>query len=117
MCTARVKKKAILNYKTIAVIHGHWNGTVVDNAFADLNLVVDENGCTTSSPTLKAASLVPMQSCQRKRKHGATTGSSEGQCEITGLSMKEPKNNLASPTSLKIAALEALETLLIVVCI
>lgn len=89
----------------------------MDNAFANLNLVVDENGCTTSSPTLKAASLVPMQSCQRKRKHGATTGSSEAQCEITGLSMKEPKNNLASPTSLKIAALEALETLLIVVCI
>ncbi|KAH9696161.1 hypothetical protein KPL71_023070 [Citrus sinensis] len=114
MCIARVKKKAIFNYKTIAVIHGRWNGTVVDNACADLNLVVDENGCTTSSPTLKAASLVPMQSCQRKRKHGATTGSSEGHCEITGLSMKEPKNNLASPTSLKIAALEALETLLIV---
>ncbi|KAH9696925.1 RIX1 domain-containing protein [Citrus sinensis] len=86
---------------------------VVDNACADLNPVADENGCTTSSPTLKAASLVPMQS-RRKRKHGATLGSSEGQLEITGLGMGVSKNHPASPISLKIAALEALETLLTV---
>ncbi|KAH9657416.1 RIX1 domain-containing protein [Citrus sinensis] len=86
---------------------------VVDDACADLNPVADENGCTTSSPTLKAASLVPMQS-RRKRKHGATLGSSEGQLEITGLGMGVSKNHPASPISLKIAALEALETLLTV---
>lgn len=88
----------------------------MDNACADLNPVADENGCTTSSPTLKAASLVPMQS-RRKRKHDATIGSSEGQLEITGLGMGVSKNHPASPISLKIAALEALETLLTVVCI
>lgn len=88
----------------------HLAEEVVDNACVDLNPAADENGCTTSSPTLKAAALVPMQSCHRKRKHGATTGSSVGQHEA-------PIKHLASPTSLKIVALEAVETLLTVVCI
>lgn len=95
----------------------HLAEEVVDNACVDLNPAADENGCTTSSPTLKAAALVPMQSCHRKRKHGATTGSSVGQHEITGSSMEAPIKHLASPTSLKIVALEAVETLLTVVCI
>ncbi|KAJ4720599.1 Proline-, glutamic acid-and leucine-rich protein 1 [Melia azedarach] len=92
----------------------HLAQEVVDNACVDLSPAADENGRTASRPNSEAASLAPMQCSHRKRKHGATTGSSEDQNEITGSGMEALKNGLASPKSLKIAALEALETLLTV---
>ncbi|KAJ4721047.1 Proline-, glutamic acid-and leucine-rich protein 1 [Melia azedarach] len=92
----------------------HLAQEVVDNACVDLSPAAHENGRTASRPNSEAASLAPMQCSHRKRKHGATTGSSEDQNEITGLGMEDPENRLASLKSLKIAALEALETLLTV---
>lgn len=73
---------------------------VVSNASIDLDSVGDRGGeaCSNSEPV------------QKKRKHEMAVTSHENQSETIYMR----KNHV--PVSLKIAALEALETLLTVVC-
>lgn len=88
---------------------------VADNAYADLNPVDDDSSFTVSIPNLKAASYAVMQSSSRKRKHGITE-SFEQQNDKIGFEVEAPKSRQQSPIGLKIAALEAIEVLLNVVC-
>ncbi|GKU91544.1 hypothetical protein SLEP1_g5406 [Rubroshorea leprosula] len=80
---------------------------VIDNAYIDLNPVLEENvGTSVSNPNSTS-----IQAGKRKRKHGASFGSSEQQ-DKTSLEVGAPKKHKIVPISLKMAALEALEALL-----
>lgn len=86
---------------------------VVNNSFIDLNPIVDDK---TSGANSKASCEALLQPFHRKRKHGAT-GSLEQQHDRIGLEADASKNCPTTLISLKIAALEALEALLTVVCL
>ena len=90
---------------------------VVNNAFVDLNLIGNESVGTSANANLKASSEALLQSNHRKRRHGTSTGYLEEQVDQGGLQVKAPKNNSIPPISVRIAALEALEALLTVVCV
>lgn len=94
----------------------HLGQEVVNNALVDLKPVGDDNGFTASIPNPKAASSAVVQSSHRKRKHG-TTGSFEHQNDKISFEVEALKNCQQSPIALKIAAVEAIEVLLTVVCI
>ncbi|GKV39759.1 hypothetical protein SLEP1_g47481 [Rubroshorea leprosula] len=85
---------------------------IVDNASIDLNSVLEENAGTSASDP----NSIKIQSAKRKRKHGASFESSEEQQDKTntGLEVGAHKKHKIIPISLKMAALEALETLLTV---
>ncbi|GLT57051.1 hypothetical protein SLA2020_300530 [Shorea laevis] len=85
---------------------------IVDNASIDLNSVLEENA-GTSAPDPNS---IKIQSAKRKRKHSASFESSEEQQDKTktGLQVGAHKKHKIIPISLKMAALEALETLLTV---
>ncbi|EEF41201.1 conserved hypothetical protein [Ricinus communis] len=80
---------------------------VVNNSLLDLDPSV---GCIFSSAYSKASFGALLQPCNRKRKHGA----SEQNYDQLSLEMEAPKSCPASTISVKIAALEALRTLLTV---
>uniref|UniRef100_A0A2P2LE81 Pre-rRNA-processing protein RIX1 N-terminal domain-containing protein n=1 Tax=Rhizophora mucronata TaxID=61149 RepID=A0A2P2LE81_RHIMU len=81
---------------------------VVNNSFLDL-----VGNDMSSSAHSNASSKVLLQPCPRKRKHDATR-SLVLQQDVVGLEMEAPKSRLTTHISVKIAALEALETLLTV---
>ncbi|KAK9282790.1 hypothetical protein L1049_011011 [Liquidambar formosana] len=83
---------------------------VINNASVDL----DESDCTSSSACLKVSAEALLQPSHRKRKHATTIGSLEEQHERVGSQAGVPNNYPTTPTSVKIAALEALEALLTV---
>src|SRR4051812_34129300 len=90
---------------------------VVDNAIADLSTIEKKNvGMPNGSNTdISPAALQPASN--RKRKHSSTNGSLQG-IEAGGvLGVEVPKKRRVVPISLRIAALEALEALITVVCI
>lgn len=91
---------------------------VVNSAFIDLNPIANESGGAFSSgnskPSTEALVQTPQQS-HRKRKHGASSGSLEWH-NTSRLEGGTPKSHTTSPIAVKIAALEALEALLTVVC-
>ncbi|KAJ9540229.1 hypothetical protein OSB04_026735 [Centaurea solstitialis] len=80
---------------------------IVSNASADLDSVGDLGGESSSGSVLKTSEAVP-QPMQKKRKHDMTITSSGNQSQTTSL------HNNPAPISVRIAALEALETLLTV---
>ncbi|KAK9283977.1 hypothetical protein L1049_012235 [Liquidambar formosana] len=83
---------------------------VVNNASVDL----DESDCTSSSACLKVSAEALLQPSHRKRKHATTIGSLEEQHERVRSQAGVPNNYPTTLTSVKIAALEALEALLTV---
>jgi hypothetical protein len=89
---------------------------VINNTFVDLNTTGNENGRTSSSANSKPSSEALLQPRHRKRKHVDTIGYLEEQHD-RGLQVGAPKNRTISPISVRIAALEALEALLTVVCV
>lgn len=89
---------------------------VIDNAFVDLNAIDNENGGASSRMNSKTSIEALPQAGNRKRKHGTTTGSLEWR-DRSSIEMGAPKNNPTILISLRIAALEAIEALLTVVCV
>ncbi|KAL6957140.1 hypothetical protein U1Q18_015071 [Sarracenia purpurea var. burkii] len=84
---------------------------VVNNAIVDLDSIA-RKGDGTSTAYSKASDGVLQESCQKKRKHAGTNASLGEQPERLALEVGVTKN--ATPISVKIAALEALEALLTV---
>lgn len=87
---------------------------VVNNAFIDLNPIANDSGGNSKLST--EVLLQTPQHSHRKRKHGASSGSLEWH-NTSRLDGGTPKNHTASPITVKIAALEALEALFTVVCV
>ncbi|KAL1367038.1 hypothetical protein HN51_021094 [Arachis hypogaea] len=86
---------------------------VVNNAFSDLETIDNKSGGASngSNPNASAGSL-PAPS-RRKRKHKNASGPLQ-ENDDGGLGAEVLKNNPSIPISLRIAALEALETLITV---
>lgn len=86
---------------------------VIDNGLIDLK--VANNGCDKELPS--EVSIEPSPGNRRKRrKHGSANGPFVEQHASVHSEFKEAQENQAS-ISLKIAAVEALEALVIVVCV
>ncbi|GFZ14614.1 hypothetical protein Acr_24g0008040 [Actinidia rufa] len=85
---------------------------VINNAFVDLDPIPCEGGGIPSSVYSKASNGPLLQPCQKKRKHEGTTASFEEYPDRVDLEVGVAKNQ--TPVSVKIAALEAIETLLTV---
>ncbi|GFZ11209.1 hypothetical protein Acr_22g0006070 [Actinidia rufa] len=85
---------------------------VINNAFVDLDPIPCEGGGIPSSAYSKASNGPLLQPCQKKRKHASTTASLEEDPDRVDLEVGVAKN--PTPLSVKIAALEAIETLLTV---
>lgn len=92
----------------------HIGEEIINNAFIDLDVVGHGNGVESSSACSKISTEALQLIC-KKRKRVDMTSTLEKHLEGVGLEVPVPENNLPSPTPLKIAALEALETLLTVV--
>ena len=88
---------------------------VINNAFVDLDLIPCEGGGIPLSAYSKASNGPLLQPFQKKRKHAGTTASLEEDPDRVDLEVGVATN--ATPLSVKIAALEAIETLLTVVCV
>lgn len=90
---------------------------VINNAIADLSTTENKNGETLngSNSDVTTAALQPEN--HRNRKHSSTTGSLQEYDKGGGLGLEVPKNRPLTPISLRIAALEALEPLITVVCV
>lgn len=91
---------------------------VVNNAFVDLS-TIRNNGTNASSPSNSDAPTKELlQPKSRKRKRKSMTGFVKHQQhnEVSVSTVDAPKNYPATPMSLRIAALEALEVLITVVC-
>uniref|UniRef100_F6H5R6 Proline-, glutamic acid-and leucine-rich protein 1 n=1 Tax=Vitis vinifera TaxID=29760 RepID=F6H5R6_VITVI len=92
----------------------HIGEEVISNAFIDLDVIGCGSGVESSSAHSKITTeALPQLSC-KKRKRVDVTRNLEEHPEGVGLEVQVPENNSTSPTPLKIAALEALETLLTV---
>lgn len=85
---------------------------VVANASVDLNPTSEEGLDPVSSKNLSLTKGAVLQACSKKRKHSTNSGV---EAENSAFEVEVPHNHLNSPISLKIASLEALETLLIIV--
>ena len=85
---------------------------IINNAFVDLDAHDQQRRSMDSATYSKASEEAIQQPSQRKRKH-PTTGSLE-QSDQGGLEVDRFQNS--TPISVRIAALEALEALLTVVC-
>lgn len=104
----------ILPWAGIAV---HLAEEVINNAFADLNPIDQGTGDVSSRANSKASTGALLQTRHRKRKHATTaTGSSEEQLDRVNFEKEVPKG-YTTFIPVKIAALEALEALLTVVCV
>ncbi|KAL6967756.1 hypothetical protein U1Q18_033567 [Sarracenia purpurea var. burkii] len=143
MRIGRTKDKGLLNNEDFAAVHGCWlifvyslSGvfTIYELTFSQYrafrgiavyltqevinNAIVDSitrQGDGTSTAWSKASDGVLLQSCQKKRKHAGTNASLGEQPERLALEVGVTKN--ATPISVKIAALEALEALLTVIAV
>ncbi|XP_024009175.1 proline-, glutamic acid- and leucine-rich protein 1 isoform X2 [Eutrema salsugineum] len=82
---------------------------VVRNASLDLDPTIVEESDAVSSKTLSLTKGALLQACSKKRKH---SNNSVVEAENSAFEVGVPHNHSSSPISLKIAALEALETLL-----
>jgi len=82
---------------------------VVINASVDLDQTSLEafDVASSKNPSLTNGAL--LQACSKKRKHSGV------EAENSVFELRIPHNHLRSPISLKIASLEALETLLTIV--
>lgn len=85
---------------------------LINNASLDLNSI-DYEDCGTSVDSAEAL----FQPSNRKRKQVSLAWSHEEQHKTVGLERGALNRNLTTPNSVKIAALEALEALLTVVCV
>lgn len=90
---------------------------VINNANADLSTTENKNGGTLNGSNSDVSTGAPLPASNRKRKHSNTNGSLQEYDEGGGLGVEVPKNRPLTPISLRIAALEALEALITVVCI
>ncbi|KAH1204680.1 hypothetical protein GmHk_16G045570 [Glycine max] len=86
---------------------------VINNAFADLSSIEHKNGGILNGSYSNASAGTLLPPSHRKRKHSSTTGSLQEHGE-GGLSVEVPKNRPLIPMSLRIAALETLESLITV---
>lgn len=84
---------------------------VVANASVDL-IPTNEGLNAVSSKNLSRTNGAVLQACSKKRKHSTNSGV---EAENSAFEVEVPHNHLNSPISLKIASLEALETLLTIV--
>ncbi|XP_028755686.1 proline-, glutamic acid- and leucine-rich protein 1 isoform X1 [Neltuma alba] len=89
---------------------------VVNNAFVDLSTIRKKGPGTSSLSNSNAATKALLQPKSRKRKHKSMTGSLQHQehDEVSFSAADAPKNYPATPISLRIAVLEALEVLITV---
>lgn len=90
---------------------------VINNVYIDLDPISSKVGHSSSIVSSKASSETLLQPGRRKRKHGVDTAYLEEQHDLGGLQVETPKNHSISPISLRVAALEALEALFMVVCV
>ncbi|KAG5009097.1 hypothetical protein JHK87_017612 [Glycine soja] len=86
---------------------------VINNAFADLSIIEHKNSGILNGSNSNASAGALLLPIHRKRKHSSTTGSLQEHGE-GGLSVEVPKNRPLTPVSLRIAALETLESLITV---
>lgn len=90
---------------------------VINNALVDLSTIRNKSSGTLKFSNSNAATEALLQSSNKKRKHSSTTGSLQLQeHEVSSLGTEAFKNPSVTPISLRIAALEALEALITVVC-
>ncbi|KFK44843.1 hypothetical protein AALP_AA1G309800 [Arabis alpina] len=82
---------------------------IVTNASADLDHTSVEGIDAVSSNKPSLTNGAVLQACSKKRKHPTNTGV---EAENSAFELRVPHNHSSSPVSLKIAALDALETLL-----
>lgn len=87
---------------------------VIDNAFNDLNSLGGED-VETSPANIGPSTGALLQPSNRKRKHGTKTVPLE-KLDTTGPDFETPNMRQMTPISVKIAVLDTLEVLLIVVC-
>ncbi|XP_054784405.1 uncharacterized protein LOC129291194 isoform X1 [Prosopis cineraria] len=89
---------------------------VVNNAFVDLSTIRSKGPGELSLSNSNASTKALLQRQSRKRKHKSMTNSLQHQehDEVDVSAANAPKNYLATPISLRIAALEALEVLITV---
>lgn len=88
---------------------------VIENASNDLNSLGGEDIEKSPANTGPATGALPQLS-NRKRKHGAKTGSLEEKQDSPSLKVGESNTHQMTPITVKIAALDTLEVLLTVVC-
>ncbi|MED6123205.1 hypothetical protein PIB30_046955 [Stylosanthes scabra] len=86
---------------------------VVNNAFSDLETIENKSGGASNSSNSNSSAGSLSAPSRRKRKH-KNAGDSLQENDDGGLGSEVPKNVPATPISLRIAALEALETLITV---
>ncbi|GAU42217.1 hypothetical protein TSUD_351270 [Trifolium subterraneum] len=86
---------------------------VVNNAIADLSIIEKKNAGMLNGSTTDVSTVAPLLANNKKRKH-STTGSLQEYDAGGGLGVEVPKKCAMVPISLRVAALEALETLITV---
>ena len=95
----------------------HLADEVINNSSTDLEPIDQGTSDLYSRANSKASTGALLQTRHRKRKHATTvTGSSEEQLDKVNFEKEVPKGCTTS-ISVKIAALQALEALLTVVCL
>ncbi|KAL0795827.1 hypothetical protein Bca101_067204 [Brassica carinata] len=82
---------------------------IVSNASVDLDPKTVEGSDVVSSTNPSLANRAALKPCSKKRKHSTNSGV---EAENAAFEVGVPHNHSSSPISLKLAALEALETLL-----
>ncbi|QCE02612.1 proline-, glutamic acid- and leucine-rich protein 1 [Vigna unguiculata] len=87
---------------------------VINNAFTDLSSIEHTNGDILNGSNSNDSAGATQPSSHRKRKHSNATGSLQEQDQGGGLGLEVPKNRPSTPISLRIAALETLESLITV---
>ncbi|WJX92033.1 hypothetical protein P8452_73731 [Trifolium repens] len=87
---------------------------VVNNAIADLSIIEKKNGGMLNGSTTDVSTVAPLLANNKKRKHSSANGSLQEYDAGGGLGVEVPKKCAMAPISLRVAALEALETLITV---
>ena len=90
---------------------------VVNNAIADLSTLEKKNGGMLNGSNTDVSTIAPLPASNRKRKHSSTNGSVQEYDAGGGLGVEVPNKCPVTPIFLRVAALEALEALITVVCI
>lgn len=102
----------ILSWVGITV---HLAEEVINNAIADLDPIDQGTRDLYSTANSKASTGALLQTRHRKRKH-ATTASGYSAEQLHKVNVEKEVSRCTTSVSVKIAALEALEALLTVVC-
>ncbi|PPS07302.1 hypothetical protein GOBAR_AA13336 [Gossypium barbadense] len=117
MFSSRIEDKALFNHTDVTSINGciaiYLAPDVVENASNDLNSLDGEDIETSPANTGPATGALPQLS-NRKRKHGAKTGSLEEKQDAPSPKVGESNTHQTIPITVKIAALDTLEVLLTV---